>query len=75
VETERLLWERLLATRTSTCLAVSHRREALRRANRIIVLKDGHVEAQGTLAFLLDSCAEMRTLWHDLDDPSPLAPT
>lgn len=65
VETERELWERLFAGGTVTCLAVSHRRAALHRANHIVVLKEGYVEAQGTLAFLLASCAEMRSLWHD----------
>jgi ATP-binding cassette subfamily B protein len=68
VETERALWERLGKGGTVTCLAVSHRRAALRGADHIIVLKDGHVEAQGALADLLASCAEMRSLWHNADD-------
>ncbi len=69
VETERLLWERLFAlTPRPTCLVVSHRREALQRADQILILKAGRVEDRGSLSELLERSREMRALWYGADD-------
>jgi ATP-binding cassette subfamily B protein len=70
VETEQALWERIDERRAArrgpyalTCLVVSHRRAALVRADHILLLKNGKMEAHGRLEELLASSEEMQKIW------------
>ncbi|TVY07630.1 ABC transporter ATP-binding protein [Paenibacillus cremeus] len=65
VDTERKLWERIETQRQgAACLVVSHRKAALAQADRIIVLKNGRVDASGKLEELLETNEELRSLWY-----------
>jgi ABC-type multidrug transport system fused ATPase/permease subunit len=59
VETERRLWDGLFSAGQVTCLVVSHRRAALERADRVIVLDGGRVVGQGSLAQVLPLMPEL----------------
>jgi ATP-binding cassette subfamily B protein len=64
VETEALLWDRLFTgDGAATALVVSHRRPALMRADRIVVLDAGRVAAVGTAEELRAGSAAFRELW------------
>lgn len=65
VDTEHKLWTRLFQDRgEATCLVVSHRKAALARADQIIVLHEGRIEAEGTAEQLLAASESFRKLWH-----------
>ncbi len=70
VGTERRLWDGLFAQGETTCLVVSHRRAALERADRVIVLDEGRVVAQGSLAEVLEEAPQLHAL---LRGPRPEA--
>jgi ATP-binding cassette subfamily B protein len=64
VETETKLWQRLFAPGHPALLIVSHRRQVLRHADHILVLRNGRIEAEGTLAELLPKNETIQSIWY-----------
>jgi ATP-binding cassette subfamily B protein len=68
VETEAQLWQRLkdwggVESGEITCLVVSHRPAAFARADRILVMAQGRLVADGSFEELRESSPEFRELW------------
>jgi ABC-type multidrug transport system fused ATPase/permease subunit len=64
VQTEARLWNGIFESGSAAAaLVVSHRRPALRRADRIYVMDGGSVAGVGTLDELLEASPLMRELW------------
>jgi ATP-binding cassette, subfamily B, bacterial len=61
-ETEQKLLQRMAEQEGLTCLVVSHRKAVLRQADNIILLKEGKIEAEGNLDYLLETCQEMQQI-------------
>ncbi|MBO0746053.1 MAG: ATP-binding cassette domain-containing protein, partial [Candidatus Dormibacteraeota bacterium] len=70
--TEATILEHLRDRGEGACLAVSHRRGVLAAADRIVVLREGRVEAAGSLPALLRDSGEFRAIWHGADELEPV---
>ena len=69
VETEAMLWDRLVREHDgTTALVVSHRRPALMRADKVVVMEAGRIVDQGTADELLQRSSLFRELWGEVGD-------
>lgn len=67
VETEATLWDRLMREYDgTTALVVSHRRPALIRADKVVVMEAGRIVDQGTADELLQRSGLFRELWGEV---------
>lgn len=62
-KTSHLIWDRLFSKKNKTYIIVSNRREELKKASTVILLKNGRIEAQGSLETLLKDSDEMKLIW------------
>jgi ATP-binding cassette, subfamily B, bacterial MsbA len=62
-ETERRVQQGIRERPARAALVVAHRLSTVRDADRIVVLKDGAVECQGTFAEVLERSPTFRHLW------------
>ena len=49
--------------KNKTTLVIAHRLSTIHKANKIFVMKDGKIISSGDHSFLLDSCAEYKSLY------------
>ena len=50
-------------TAGKTLLVIAHRLSTIRNADRIVVLENGRIHAQGTQEHLLETCPLYRRMW------------